>query len=144
MNANLCQSTNMRIEDKGDDIIHRELSYKITGACFGVQNQLGRWLTEKQYADTLAVVFDELGILYEREFPVELAFDNKKIGGINKVDFLIDQKIVLELKAKHFISKDDYYQTKRYLHALNKKLGIIVNFRDKRLRPKRVINSSGE
>ena len=50
---------------------------------------------------------------------VELTFDNKKIGGIHKIDFLIEGKIILELKAKHFITKEDYYQVKRYLQSLN-------------------------
>lgn len=58
-----------------------------------------------------------------------------------KVDFLIEGKILLEIKTKRILGKEDYYQTKRYLAALNKKLAIVVNFRDKSIRPKRIINS---
>ena len=56
-------------------------------------------------------------------------------------DFVVDGKIVLEFKAKDYITKDDYYQTQRYLSILNLELAVIVNFRQKRLVPKRVLNS---
>ena len=54
---------------------------------------------------------------------------------------LIPDKIILEIKAKRIIGREDYYQTKRYLTTLNKKLAIVVNFRDKTIKPKRIINS---
>ena len=57
------------------------------------------------------------------------------------IDFIIDDKIIIELKAKKIILKDDYYQTQRYLHALNKKLALLVNFRNRYLKPIRVINA---
>jgi len=56
-------------------------------------------------------------------------------------DFIIDDKIIIEFKAKNFITKEDYYQAKRYLVTLNLELAIIVNFRQYRLSPKRVLNS---
>ena len=58
----------------------------------------------------------------------------------NIPDFIIDKKIILEIKAKRIITKDDYYQVKRYLVSSNLQLGIIVNFRQKYLSPKRVLN----
>lgn len=57
----------------------------------------------------------------------------------NIIDFLIDNKIILENKAKRIITKDDYYQLQRYLQALNIKLGMIINFREKYLKPKRIV-----
>ena len=63
-------------------------------------------------------------------------------GRRNIVDFLIEDKILLELKAKRIISKEDYYQVRRYLESLNLKLGLLVNFRDRYLKPKRILNSN--
>lgn len=60
----------------------------------------------------------------------------------NKVDFLVENKIILEIKAKRILTRDEYYQVKRYLTALNKKLGILVNFRQKFIQPKRILNSA--
>ncbi|MFZ5364718.1 MAG: GxxExxY protein [Patescibacteria group bacterium] len=56
-------------------------------------------------------------------------------------DFIVGGKILLEFKTKDFIDKEDYYQAQRHLATLNLELGIIVNFRQKRLVPKRVLNS---
>ncbi len=61
--------------------------------------------------------------------------------GRNKIDFIIDDKIILETKAKRIITNEDYYQIKRYLIAFDKKLGILVNFRKKYITPKRILNS---
>ncbi len=57
----------------------------------------------------------------------------------NMVDFLIDEKIILEIKAKRIITKEDYFQTQRYLQALNIKLGLLVNFRSNYLKPVRIV-----
>lgn len=66
--------------------------------------------------------------------------------GQNKIrcicDFIVDGKIILEFKAKNFITKEDYYQVKRYLVTLNLQLAILVNFRQKRIIPKRILNSN--
>jgi GxxExxY protein len=70
-------------------------------------------------------------------------FEGEKEGR-NKIDFLIEEKIILEIKAKTIIEKSDYYQIMRYLKILNKKLGFLVNFRNRYLRVKRVINPEGE
>ncbi|MBI2355750.1 MAG: GxxExxY protein [Candidatus Doudnabacteria bacterium] len=132
MNANL-QIANVKI-------VYADLSYKITGALFTVHNELGRYCNEKQYADALENLFKKLKVSYEREKTIPESFQLEK-SGRNKVDFIIEDKVLLELKAKRLVSKEDYYQVRRYLSALNKKLGIIVNFRDKFIKPKRILNS---
>ncbi|MFI5164666.1 MAG: GxxExxY protein, partial [Bacteroidia bacterium] len=60
---------------------------------------------------------------------------------INRPDFTIEGCMVIEFKAKPFITKEDYYQTMRYLEIVKMKLGMIVNFRQRYLKPKRIINS---
>ncbi|PIU37545.1 GxxExxY protein [Candidatus Roizmanbacteria bacterium CG_4_8_14_3_um_filter_34_9] len=122
-------------------IIYPELSYIINGILFKTHNTLGKNCSEGQYSDFVEKLLKESGIKYEREKILPPIFDGEKAGR-NKVDFLIDNKIILELKSKKVISKDDYYQVKRYLTALSKKLGIIVNFRSSYIYPKRILNSS--
>lgn len=138
---------NLRIANKAiynvDDfskVIYPELSYKITGIFFGAHNELGRFCNEKQYSDYIENHLKKLGIKYEREKVLSPSFDNE-LPGRNKIDFLVENKIVIEVKAKRILGREEYYQTRRYLKALGKKLGIIVNFREKYLRPKRVLNS---
>jgi GxxExxY protein len=112
-------------------IIYPKLSYQICGICFSTHNQLGRYCREKQYGDVLEKGLRKASLAYQRE----LAVGNSG----NTVDFLIEDKIVLELKAKRLITKEDYYQLQRYLQELNIKLGLLVNFRSQYLKPSRVI-----
>lgn len=128
----------MRIESK---LIYPKLSYEVNGVLFAVHNSLGRFCNEKQYGDALENSFKEKKINYVREFILPPSFINE-LKGRNKVDFIIEDKILLELKAKRVVDRSDYYQTIRYLKALNKKLGFIVNFRDKLIKPRRIINSN--
>ena len=119
-------------------IIHKDLSYVITGICFKVHKKLGRFCREKQYADKLENLLEEGNVNYKRGIEISNLTDSPK-G--NKADFLIENKIILEVKAKKFITKEDYYQMLRYLKASNLELGLIVNFRNTYLKPKRVLNS---
>ncbi len=116
-------------------ILHAQLSYELTGICFDIQNKHGRFLREKQYADALELVLKEKQITYKREFEIPDA----PVKG-NRFDFLIDDKIIIDVKAKKFITKEDYFQMQRYLSGSNLELGLIVNFRSTYLKPKRVLN----
>src|SRR4030042_627964 len=122
------------------DIIFPELSYKITGILFSVHNELGRYCNEKQYGDYLEKKFKDSGMEFEREKLLPISFEGENPNR-NRIDFLMEGKITLELKCKRVIERIDFYQVKRYLIAFNKKLGILVNFRSKYLQPKRIINS---
>ena len=122
-------------------IVYPELSYKINGILFDIRKDQGRFCNEKQYCDAIEHYLKKYKIAYEREKVLPPFFDGEKIGR-NKVDFLINGKIIIEVKAKRTINKDDYYQLRRYLNSLGIKLGILVNFRQRQVVPKRVLNSS--
>ena len=124
-------------------IIYKDLSYKIIGVCFKVHDILGRFCREKQYCDLLEILFKKENIKYEREKKLDLYLSDLKIGG-NRVDFLIENKILFDVKAKKYITKEDYRQMKRYLSVTGLKLAIIVNFREPSIYPKRVLNSQGK
>lgn len=121
-------------------VIYPQLSFKICGLCFETYNALGRWLSEKSYADFLENIFKKNEIKFKRELALEETFEGER-GRRNIVDFLIDDKIILDLKAKTIVTREDYYQMQRYLYCANKKLGLIINFRQKYLSPKRILNS---
>ena len=124
---------------KEEKIIHKELSYLINGLLFDIHNSLSRFCREKQYSDAFEKLLKERNIQYEREksLPVE-TIDNQFT---NKVDFVINNTLLIDFKAKSIITKDDYYQVNRYLEASGFRLGLIVNFRNKYLKPIRVIRS---
>ena len=118
-------------------VIYPELSYKITGLFYEVHNNLGRFCREKQYGDELNTLLLRSGINFKRE--ASLVGFGKNVSG-NIADFIVDDKIIVELKAKNFITKEDYYQMLRYLESSKMKLGLLVNFRNVHLKPKRIIN----
>lgn len=122
------------------ELRYKDLSYQLNGLCYKVHNQFGRFSKERQYADALEILLTKTGIAYKREYEVPFRVEGKLVRG-NRVDFLIDGKIILEVKSKPVITRDDYFQVQRYLHASGFHLGIIVNFGTVYLRPKRVLNT---
>jgi GxxExxY protein len=113
------------------ELFYPELSYKVVGILFSAHNELGPWSKEKQYADVIGRKFREIGISFRREC---------RIGNSgNIVDFIIEDCIILEFKAKRLILRDDYEQTQRYLQETQLKLALLVNFRSKYLKPIRVV-----
>ncbi len=122
-----------------DKVVHKELSYKINGLLFKIHNELGRYKNEKQYGDCFENLLKKEGIKYSREYKFQ-DFQCGEVSARCICDFIVDDKIILEFKVKNFITKEDYYQAKRYLTTLKMQLGIVVNFRQYRLAPKRVLN----
>jgi len=122
--------------DVNNKIIEKELSYKLNGIFFKIHNILGRFAKEKQYADALENELKKADIKYRREVFLDV-FGKKS----NIPDFIIEDKILLEIKRKPTNTKEDYQQVKRYLESTNIKLGILVNFGLEYLKPKRILNS---
>lgn len=122
-----------------NEIIFKDLSYKINGIIFCVHNELGRYRNEKQYADRFEQILKEENIQYLREFNIPVSF-NGEHKNRNRPDFIIEDKIIIDFKVKTVITKEDYFQMLRYLTTYKKRLGIIVNFRQKYIKPKRVVN----
>lgn len=136
MNANTLKENKM----VGAKVIFPELSYKIVGILFEVHTQLGNRYQEKYYQRAVEVKLKNKRIDYKREIAVDLTIDGERIGKYF-LDFLIDDKIIVELKVKSALVKNDFRQISAYLKSSNLKLGILANFYGNRLEYKRVLNS---
>lgn len=112
-------------------VIYPELSYLINGILFEVKKELGDYAREKQYGDLVQKKLKEKEISFQRE----VAIGNSG----NIIDFFIDNKIVLELKTTRVMTSDNYRQIQNYLQQSGAKLGILANFRQRFLRPDRII-----
>jgi len=122
------------------ELIYPELSYKIIGILFKVHSKLGGKYQEKYYQRAVALGLKEEGLSYKKEIAVDLTFNDEKIGKYF-LDFLIEDKVILELKATPRFNKEDFRQVMAYLKAKNLKLGILANFRGDKLIYKRILNS---
>lgn len=123
----------------GEKLIYPELSYKIIGTLFDVYNELGGGYQEKYYQRAVAIRFRKEGILFKEQIAIPLEFDGKKIGRYF-IDFLIDNKIVLEIKVSSRFYIRDIRQILAYLKKTNLRLGILVSFTKNGLIFKRVVN----
>lgn len=122
------------------DIIYKGLCYSLNGVCYAVQNKLGSACSEKQYQDALELCLKSAGLRYEREKDLLFRLEGGTVSG-NKADFVVDGRVVVDTKAKKYITRSDYTQMLRYLKAGGYKLGLIVNFGSRQVTIKRVVNS---
>ncbi len=121
------------------DLIYPELSYQIVGVLFDIFLQLGYGYRENQYQRAIEVAFKGVGLNFKRELPVKICYRDKFIA-TNYLDFLIDGKIVLEIKQGNTFNKRDIDQLYNYLKATGLKLGILARFTRSGVKYKRIIN----
>jgi GxxExxY protein len=122
-------------------IVYKDLSYEIVGILFYIVKELGSSYHEKYYQRAVEVRFKKLGIPFEREHKVNILINGDKIGH-HFVDFVVDKKIVLEIKKGNFFRMADVKQVLMYLKSTNYRLGLLAYFGNSGVRVKRVLNSS--
>jgi len=105
------------------DLIYKDECYKIYGICYDIQNVVGSVFSERQYQEILEEKFKIENIPYEREKELYFNLGNNKRFGGNKVDFVVFNKIPIDLKTKKFITREDFRQMLRYL-----KVGKYIRF----------------
>lgn len=121
-------------------LVEPELSYEIVGILFKVHSELGNRYGEKYYQRAVEIELKKRGLSYIKEVAVDLKYQGEKIGKY-LLDFLIENKIVLELKTVGQIRKEDIRQVLAYLKATKLKLGLLADFRSQSLTYKRILNS---
>jgi len=111
----------------------KEITEKIIGCCIEVHTALGPGLLESVYEEALGREFELRGIRHERQKQMDLAYKGKAIGN-HRADYLVEGEVVLELKAIERMEKIYEAQLLTYLRAMNKKVGLLINFNVNRLR----------
>lgn len=122
------------------ELLYKELTYKIRGAVFNVKKQLGLGHKEIIYQKALMEEFNNLNLVTEKEKNIDIKYNNKKIGTY-RPDFVIDNKIIIELKALPFIGKVEKQQVWHYLKGSDYKLALLVNFGNDDVHIERFINT---
>jgi len=126
-----------------DKIIYRELSYQIVGVMYDVYNTLGYGYQEKYYERAVEKLFILKNISYKKQVPYKIAFRGEIIGRYF-LDFLVDDKIIIELKRGNYFAKRNIEQVKAYLKITNLKLAILANFTPSGVRLYRVLNPQNQ
>ena len=109
-------------------LIYPTESKRILGIAMQLHREMGCGFKEKVYQDAFEVLLKENNIEYEREKHIDLVFHGVKLEHDFFYDFLIDDKIGVELKAVSEITGEFESQIINYLHVSNHKLGLLLNF----------------
>lgn len=120
-------------------VIYKKLSYEILGAAFEVYNKLGYGFKERYYEEAMAKEFDRRGVLYKRQLPYKLNYKGEIIGTF-RFNFLVENKIIVELKQGSFFSRQSFAQVIQYSKAIKLKLAILINMTKEGVTSKRVLN----
>lgn len=121
------------------DILYKDESYKIIGKCFEVHNNLGPGFLQIVYKDALEYEFRKANIPYEREKEYKVNYKDVILPHKFFADFIVFDKIILEVKAVSGISDEFIALAINYLKVSQNKLALIVNFGELKLNYKRII-----
>lgn len=119
--------------------VYSELSHEIIGAAFEVQNGIGIGRPEKTYQRLMAKEFDLRKIKYKEQVVAELVYKGIKAGN-RRFDFVVEDKVVVELKVGRHIARADFEQIYEYLKMSKMKLGLIILFSPSGVKIKRIPN----
>jgi len=122
------------------EILFKEQSYKIIGACMEVHNKLGSGFLESVYSEALEIEFRKGNIPYEREKKLNVFYENQQLKKYFRADFVCYNSIIIELKASKYSIDADFQQTLNNVKATKFKLGLLINFGTPSLTYKRIIN----
>jgi GxxExxY protein len=121
------------------DFKYGDITEKIIGAAFRVHGTLGNGFQEVIYQRAMALEFDFIPLIYAREFEMPIYYMNQQIG-TRRVDFLVDEKISVELKAVIKLEDVHIAQVINYLEAYNLEIGLLLNFGSKKMEFHRFTN----
>lgn len=118
---------------------HEELTHKIIGCAMKVHNTLGNGFQEVIYQRALAIEMQKQVLGFQREMEMTIFYDGIDIG-TRRVDFFVEDTIMLELKALIKLEEVHLAQVMNYCQAYNLPIGLLINFGAKSLEFKRVYN----
>ncbi|HRP88976.1 MAG TPA: GxxExxY protein [Edaphocola sp.] len=121
------------------NLIYKEESYQIIGKCMEVHNKLGHGFLEVVYKDALEIVFNQDKIFYERDKEYDVYFRNILLPHKFYADFVVLDKIILEVKCVAMVTDEHIAKTINFLKVSGNRLGLLVNFARGKLEYKRLV-----
>jgi len=105
-----------------------EISYEIRGAIYEVYKALGPGLLESVYEEAMAYELHKRGLKVERQKEVPIHYDGQKLNTALRLDMLVEDQVIVELKSVRELQDVFFKQTRTYLRLMGLHLGILVNF----------------
>ena len=124
--------------NKVENFLYEKESYEIRGACFDVYKNFGGAFKERIIDKSLTIALEKRGLKVQEQKRIDIYFEGKKVGTYIP-DKIVNDCIILELKAKAFVTKQDIDQFWKYLKGSEYELGFLINFGPNELTIKRVI-----
>lgn len=118
---------------------YEEITHKIIGCAMKVHSTLGNGFQEVIYQRALAIEMEKQGLAFKREMEMTIFYDGIDIG-TRRVDFFVEENIMVELKALTILEEVHLAQAMNYCQAYNLPIGLLINFGAKSLQFKRVYN----
>jgi GxxExxY protein len=120
-----------------------DISALVIGCAIEVHRSLGTGLLESAYEECLAAEMGAQGLSFDRQKAIPLVYRDIKLDCGYRLDFLVEKKVIVELKAIDFVPPIVYAQLLTYLRLLDKRLGLVINFHVEQLTMgiKRVVNN---
>lgn len=118
--------------------LHERLTSEIIKACYAIHNELGCGFLERVYQEALSVVLDERQMPYEREKHLPILFRGKTLKCDYIADFVVDGKVIVELKAVTNLGTVYDAQLINYLKVTGLQVGLLINFGQTSLQIKRL------
>ena len=105
-----------------------DISYAVRGAIFRVYTQLGPGLLESVYEAALMYELKKNGMVAQSQVPVPVHYDNEKLDIVFRVDILVENRVIIEIKSVENLAEVHHKQVLTYLRLTGLKLGLLVNF----------------
>ncbi|HLO59489.1 MAG TPA: GxxExxY protein [Bacteroidales bacterium] len=121
------------------DLLYKDISYELIGICMNIHNYLGPGFVEIVYKDALEFELKKAQIEYEREKEYEITYKGIILDHKFYADFVVENNIILEIKASSGIPHEFIAQAINYLKVSGNQLAIIINFGESKLTYKRIV-----
>ncbi len=109
---------------------YEDITEKIISAFYEVYNVLGYGFLEKVYENALMIEFEKVGLKYVNQYPIKIFYKGKIVGDY-VADFVVEGKVIVEVKANKILSSSDENQLLNYLTSTDKEVGLVLNFGEK-------------
>jgi len=126
------------MRQRKEEFLYEELTYKIVGIGMKIHRELGPGFLEAVYEEAMIIELQKAGIIFKNQVELDVYYRGEKLNKKYRADFIIDDKVLVELKGTHGLTETDEAQMINYLKATKLQVGLMLNFGKSSLEWKRI------